>query len=113
MSGRRETDPQLRAIVYIADSGIHGRGLFAARRIARDEYIGTFAGPRARRNGTHVLWVYEVDSEDVAVGRIGRNMLRFVNHAASCNAAFEGFDLYATCSIPRDVEITIDYGWSD
>ena len=54
-----------------------------------------------------------MDSEDVAVGRIGRNILRFVNHAGSCNAAFEGFDLYATRPIPRDAEITIDYGWSD
>ncbi len=110
MTSRRETDEQLSAIVYVADSGIHGRGLFAARRIARDEYIGTFFGPRALRDGTHVLWVYESDKEDSAVGRIGRNMLRFLNHAVGSNAAFEGFDLYATRAIPCDEEITIDYG---
>ena len=113
MSERRESDAQLEAIVYAADSGIHGRGLFAARRIARADYIGTFAGPRARRNGTHVLWVYETDEEDAAIGRIGRNMLRFLNHAARSNAAFEGFDLYATRTIRCDEEITIDYGWTD
>lgn len=113
MSDRRESDAQLCAIVYVADSGIHGRGLFAVRRIARDEYIGTFAGPRARRDGTHVLWVYETDDEDSAIGRIGRNMLRFVNHAAGSNAAFDGFDLYATRAIRSDEEITIDYGWAN
>ena len=113
MSERRESDVQLSAIVYVDDSGIHGRGLFAARGIARDEYIGTFAGPRARRNGTHVLWVYETDDEDSAIGRIGRNMLRFLNHAAGSNAVFEGFDLYATRAIRCDEEITIDYGWAD
>lgn len=113
MTACRETDAQLSTIVYVADSGIHGRGLFAARRIARDEYIGTFSGPRARRNATHVLWVCASDDEDSAVGRSGRNILRFVNHAAGSNAAFEGFDLYATRAIRCDEEITIDYGWAD
>ena len=113
MTERRETDEQLGTLVYIAESGIHGRGLFAARRIARDEYIGTFSGPKARRDGMHVLWVYESDDEDSAVGRIGRNMLRFLNHAAGSNAAFDGFDLYATRAIRRDEEITIDYGWTE
>ena len=80
----------------------------AARDIGDGEYIGTFAGPEARRDGVYVLWVYE--SEDRAVGRSGRNLLRYVNHASPCNAEFEGFDLYATCVISRDDEITIDYG---
>ncbi|MDJ0739575.1 MAG: SET domain-containing protein [Gammaproteobacteria bacterium] len=110
MNDRRESDEQLAAIVYVADSGIHGSGLFAARRIARDEYIGTFCGPPARRDGTHVLWVYDDGSDERAVGRIGRNLLRFLNHAVRCNAAFEDFDLYATRVIRRGEEITIDYG---
>lgn len=43
---RRLTNMQLREIVYVDESGIHGRGVFASRRIAEGEYIGTFAGPR-------------------------------------------------------------------
>jgi hypothetical protein len=107
---RRLSDTQLRSVVYAAESGIHGTGLFAACNIARGAYIGTYAGPEARRDGTYVLWVYESGRAQEPVGRSGRNLLRYLNHAPSCNAEFDGFDLYATCAIGRDDEITIDYG---
>lgn len=107
---RRLRNVQLREVVYVADSGIHGKGVFAARGIAKGEYIGTFHGPEARRDGTYVLWVYEEDRGDLPVGRSGRNMLRFLNHATRGNAEFAGFDLYARCAIRRGDEITIEYG---
>lgn len=110
---KRLRDAGLREIVYVADSGIHGRGLFAARAIRKGEYIGTFHGPEARRDGTYVLWVYERGPGDPPVGRSGRNMLRFLNHATGCNAAFAGFDLYARRAIRRGDEITIDYGGAE
>jgi SET domain-containing protein len=103
------TNRQLRAVVYAASSGIHGTGLFAARDIAGGEYIGTYAGPQARRDGTYVLWVYESAADPEPVGRSGRNLLRYLNHASPCNAEFDGFDLYASRRISRDDEITIDY----
>lgn len=109
----RRSDRQLAEIVFVDNSSIHGRGVFATRAIARDEYIGTFHGPRARRDGMHVLWVYTSDDEASAIGRIGRNLLRFVNHAPRCNAAFDDFDLYATRAIRQGEEITIDYGWDE
>ena len=83
----------------------------AAREIGRGEFIGTFIGPAAKRNGSHVLWVYADDGS--VTGRRGQNLLRYVNHASPCNAAFDGFDLYARKRIRRDEEITIDYGWSE
>lgn len=107
---KRLRNGQLSEVVYVADSGIHGRGVFAAREIARGEYIGTFHGPEARRDGIYVLWVYEEGCDDQPVGRSGRNMLRFLNHAACGNAEFAGFDLYARSAIRRGDEITIDYG---
>ena len=114
MKGRRRvTNTQLKAVVYAATSELHGTGLFASRRIAAGAYIGTFAGPEVRRDGVYVLWVYEPGREDEPTGRSGRNLLRYLNHAASCNAAFDGFDLYASRSIGRDEEITIDYGWAE
>jgi len=106
--GERLSNGQLKVVVYAATSAIHGTGLFASRDIEEGEYIGTFAGPEARRDGVYVLWVYE--TEDRAVGRSGRNLLRYVNHASPCNAYFDGFELYASCAIPRDAEVTIDYG---
>ena len=92
--------------VYIEESEIHGRGLFAKRDIRKGEYIGTFEGPEARRDGTHVLWIYY---EDEYEGRHGKNALRYLNHSHHANAEFEHFDLYATCDISMHIEITIDY----
>ena len=107
---RRENDAELGELVEVRPSSIHGRGVFAVRAIARDEYIGTFFGPPARRDGMHVLGVHDGESDSASVvGRIGRNMLRFINHAAACNAEFDGFDLYALRAIASDEEITIDY----
>ena len=108
--GKRASNRALRSVVYAAQSGIHGTGLFASREIAAGEYIGTFAGPEVRRDGVYVLWVYESDNGDSAVGRSGRNLLRYLNHAAPCYAEFDGFDLYARTTIPPDAEVTIDYG---
>lgn len=105
-----KTDRHLRGVVYVADSGIHGHGLFAARGFAAGDYIGTFHGAPAKRDGIHVLWVYTSSEDAAPIGRRGRNMLRFLNHAAAPNAEFEGFDLYAFGTIDRDDEITIDYG---
>ena len=103
----------LREIVYTAPSSIHGTGLFAKRAISPGEHIGTYAGPTARRDGTYVLWVYE--EEGTAVGRSGRNLLRFLNHTRPGNAEFDGFDLFARRHIRAGEEITFDYGedWPD
>lgn len=109
---RRVLDSHFAGVVYTGTSGIHGTGLFAARRIRRGEYIGTFHGPPARRDGTHVLWVYPAEGEGTPVGRRGRNLLRYLNHDDRPNAVFEGFDLYACRSIAEHDEITIDYGTS-
>ena len=46
----RRTNAQLRGTVYVATSSIHGLGVFAARKLAKGEYIGTFHGPAARRD---------------------------------------------------------------
>ncbi len=108
--GRRLHNRELRSVVYAARSGIHGTGLFASREIAAGEYIGTFHGPEARRDGVYVLWVYDSGDAESAVGRSGRNLLRYLNHGLPCNAEFDGFDLYACMTIPPDAEITIDYG---
>jgi len=110
---KRLRNAQLSEVVYVAESGIHGNGVFAARGIAKGEYIGTFDGPEARRDGTYVLWVHEEGCGDQPVGRSGRNMLRFLNHAARGNAEFAGFDLYARRAVRRGDEITIDYGGAE
>ena len=108
-SVKRIKNSELRALVYTGPSDIHGTGLFAKCRIGEGEYIGTYGGPEAKRNGTYVLWVFERGDEANAVGRSGRNLLRYLNHAKPGNAQFYGFDLYARVAIRADEEITFDY----
>ena len=109
-TGIRYKNSELRQLVHATDSGIHGTGLFASRDIQPGEYIGTYWGPEARRNGTYVLWVYDEHDENSATGRSGRNLLRYLNHAKDCNAEFDGYDLYAAMHISQGTEITFDYG---
>ncbi|MEJ2609604.1 MAG: SET domain-containing protein [Candidatus Thiodiazotropha sp.] len=98
--------------VYKSPSPIHGNGLFAKVPIAKGDYIGSYEGPTAKRNGTYVLWVFEDDKEPV--GRSGRNLLRYLNHKEKGNAEFDGFDLYALRKIKPNEEITFNYGsWEE
>ncbi len=99
-------------LTYVTDSEIHGRGLFASLDIEEGTYLGEYIGPVAKRNGSHVLWVYD---ENGVVGRSGRNKLRYLNHSSDACAEFDGFDLYASRMIRRNEEITINYGedWDD
>jgi SET domain-containing protein len=100
------TEDRLAERVNKAPSPIHGTGLFARVAFAPGDYIGTYEGPAARRNGTYVLWVQD---DGGWVGRSGRNLLRWLNHQAPGNAEFDGFDLYARVTIQPGEEITFDY----
>jgi len=98
---------RLRDRVFKAPSPIHGAGCFARVCLKVGDYIGTYEGPQAKRDGTYVLWVL-VEGEE-AVGRSGRNLLRYLNHQDNGNAEFDGFDLYARHDIAAGEEITFDY----
>lgn len=109
-AAQKAADRRTRQLVYVDHSPIHGWGLFACDRLDAGLYIGTYLGPTAQRNGSHVLWV---DTGQGWIGRRGFNRLRYVNHSKRPNAEFDGFDLYARRTIRPDEEITIDYGWDD
>jgi SET domain-containing protein len=98
---------RLRDRVHRAPSPIHGQGCFARAPSSPGDYIGTYTGPAAQRDGTYVLWVS--DDGERWQGRSGRNLLRWLNHSDAPNAAFDGFDLYASRAIAPDEEITFDY----
>ncbi len=107
---KRIKNSDLKDWVTAAESSIHGTGLFANRRIRKGQYIGTYWGPQASRNGMYVLWVYQdQEDENSAVGRSGRNLLRYLNHSVPGNTEFDGFDLYARVSIRPGDELTFDY----
>jgi SET domain-containing protein len=106
--GHASPSGRLRERVRRAPSPIHGQGCFARIAFQEGDYIGTYEGPSASRDGTYVLWI----SEDRRhwTGRSGRNLLRWLNHSETPNAAFDGFDLYAIAPISPGDEITFDYG---
>ena len=98
-------------LCFVADSPIHGRGLFARHDISAGTWIGNYDGPVTKENGLHVLWVEAGDDpEEEWIGYDGTNELRFMNHAAEPNGEMYGLDLYASRDIRAGEEITIDYG---
>lgn len=103
--------PKLSELFYVADSGIHGKGLFSKVALKKGRHLGTYKGPERTdidNSGPHVLWV---ENEDGSwSGRDGRNILRYLNHCESPCAEFDGFDLYALRDIAPGMELTIHYG---
>lgn len=98
----------LEKLFYVDDSPIHGRGLFARKKLKEGIYLGTYDGPKTKKNSMHVLWVEE--KEDKWIGRDGKNILRYLNHSNKPCAEFDGFDLYAMRDIKKGEEVTFDYG---
>jgi len=41
---------------HVAESSIHGKGVFASRQINEGEILGVLSTTPAKRNGSHVLW---------------------------------------------------------
>lgn len=99
--------------VAVRKSPIHGRGVFACKRIRKNAYIGTFEGEVTTRNGPHVLWTQLDDGNHLGIR--GTGMLRFLNHSNDPNAEFQGADLYALRNIQPGEEVTLHYGddWED
>ena len=104
-------------LCQVADSPVHGRGLFARRDIPTGTLIGHYDGTLTKRNGMHVLWVEADTGEngtegdgETWLGYDGSNELRFLNHASRPNGEMDGRDLYAMRDICAGEEITIHYG---
>lgn len=105
---RRARERAMLDRVEVQQSPIHGRGVFARRRLRPGQWIGRFEGSETTENGTYVLWLIDEDGGEVGIR--GRNALRFLNHRAPANAEFDGADLFATSNVQPGAEIFIDYG---
>ena len=99
--------------VYVAQSPIHGQGLFAADPIAQGDYIGFYQGNETMDNDVYVLWVKQGEDEkgeDIWLGYAGTGELRFLNHSPQPNCEFDGQELYSVDHIAAGDELTFDYG---
>ena len=105
--------PAVSELYYVADSLIHGKGLFAKSLIREDTLIGVFEGPRTMEDGLHVLWVIEEDGTTYGVQ--AENDLKYANDSSRPNAELNGEEMFALRDIMPGEEITFHYGddWDD
>ena len=101
----RKNAKWLAAHVYVAQSPIHGKGLFAANDIDEDVSLGRLQGMPTTKEGTYVLWLSR------KVGLELSNEFRFINHSSDPNCALTGLDVVTLRDIATDEELTHDYGW--
>ncbi len=94
--------------VYVKKSPIQGLGVFAKRKIKKNEYIGDYEGIVVLEDGTYVLWVQQDHGGWKLID--GLNNLRYLNHSSNPNAYFVYSKLYALRKIEKDEEITFHYG---
>ena len=96
------------ARLCVANSPIHGKGLFAQDLIREGDVLGVIRGIRTRDDGTYVLWV----TEDHAVRILCK--FKYINHSDNPNVVL--YDTLEVCAI-RDIftgeEITHDYESGD
>lgn len=93
---------------YVANSNIHGKGLFAESTIAAGTTIGWLQGRPAEVDGDYVLWINERQGIEVICD------LRYINHSDHPNACYyDDLSVVALRVIEPDEEITHDYNSND
>lgn len=96
--------------IYVENSKIHGKGLFASRDIKKGELIGEFKCKPSKKDGAHVLWIEENRGYKVL------DDFKYINHDNKPNAAYyDDFTVMAIKKIKKGEEITHYYGedWGD
>ena len=94
-------------LVYVKDSSIHGKGLFAKTQIKEGEIIGEIEGLPANEDGPYVLWLDEDKYKAIEV----QNVFKFINHNARPNACYyDDLTVVALRDIEAGEEITHHYG---
>lgn len=92
-------------LVTVSDSGIHGKGLFAACDIAEDTVIGRCTIKRTISDGPHVLWLKPLMPVSVTCE------LRFINHHKQPNVAYyDDLTVVALRDIAQGEELFHHYG---
>ncbi len=93
------------SMIYVKNSPIHGKGLFATREIKKGELIGAFQYKKAKKDGPYVLWLTEEQGYTVL------DDFKYINHSNHANAAYyDDFTVMAIKKIKQDDEITHYYG---
>ena len=90
---------------YVAQSSIHGKGLFASKAIKAGVTLGRLQGMLTDHDDTYVLWLNE------EIGLEITNEFRFINHDSNPNCALTDTEVVTLRAVEKDEEFTHDYGW--
>jgi hypothetical protein len=94
--------------VYVADSLIHGKGLFTSVHVPAGTVLGWLQGIPCKRDGSHVLWLSADEAIEVTCD------LRYINHSNHPNACYyDDLSVIALCDIAPHAEITHNYASND
>ena len=89
----------------VKESSIHGKGLFAARKINKGDIIGSIKYQLTNKDGAYVLWI----NADTGI-RVDCD-LKYINHNSKPNACyFDDLNVVALKNISEGEEITHHYG---
>lgn len=91
--------------VFVADSPLHGKGLFASQRIKADTVLGRLVGMPSYDDGIYVLWI----TDDLGLELV--NDFKFINHGKKPNAAYTDVDVTILRDVEAGEELLHDYGW--
>ncbi len=91
--------------VFVATSPVHGKGLFAAKRIKANTVLGRLEGMPTFDDGIYVLWITD------ELGLELTNDFKFINHDKNPNAAYSDLDVTILKDVEAGDELLHDYGW--
>ena len=118
--------------VYLSESTIHNKGVFALKTIPfrtkiiqyKGELISKEEGTRREETSIElsqkapskgVIYIMEIDEENDIDGDIEDNYAKYINHSCDPNCTFEiekkEIWIYSKKEITNDQEITCDYGF--
>jgi hypothetical protein len=90
--------------IYVEESDIHGKGLFAAKAIRKNSVIGYLEGNNTKKDGMYVLWIDHDTGFEVS------NDLKYINHSDTPNACYyDDLSVVALRDIKPGEEITHNY----
>lgn len=110
--------------IEVRQSGIHGKGVYATRRIRKDSAIIEYTGERVsedeaneRYQDNPSTYLFMVDDDTFIDGLAGGNEARFINHSCEPNCVAYLEDdrvvIHALKNIQPGVELTYDYQLTD
>lgn len=118
-----ETRNDFEKLIYVKDSAVHGKGIFAGIGIPEGELIMAIRGEvisgdecerrEEEENNVYIFW-----NGDTYIDTAETEKIKYINHDCDPNCEVDDNDeesllLYAARDIKAGEELTIDYGYDE